>query len=118
MIASLSHAVDRTLATFDQLGVMWGPEVTPNLSVHGLTHEQVHQIQHEGGVENGASSEWTSSPYVESTVRTPMGWAVMFFASADLTCDRCRELCGLAACEAVEAAPLGGVVERMEGAGL
>lgn len=31
MIASLEHAVDRTLTVFDQLGSLWGPAVRPTL---------------------------------------------------------------------------------------
>lgn len=117
MNASLPHAVERTLAIFDQLGAMWGPVVRPNLSVHGLTHAQVHQLFHQGGVESGPAAEWTTNPYVCATLRTSLGWSVGFFASADLACDRCRELVGLP-CEVVEVAQLVGVVERMDGSGL
>jgi hypothetical protein len=121
MIANLSHAVDRTVAMFDQLGVMWGPEARPNLSVHGLSHDQVHELfQGRRAVEDGPSAEHTASPYVSATVRTGLDWTVSFFAHADLACDRCRELVGLPSevVEAVEAAQLAGIVDRMEGSGL
>lgn len=117
MIADLSHAVDRTVAVFDQLGVMWGPEARPILSVHGLTHDQVHRIHREGGGEDGPSAEYTSAPYIRAQVSTRLGWSVSFFGTPDLSCDRCRELFGLPA-EATEAAQLAGVVERMDGGGL
>lgn len=115
MITDFSHAVERTLTIFDQLGAMWGPEIHPSLAVHGLTHDQVHRLYERGCVETGASAEWTNPPYVAARLRTHMGWEVSFFGAAALSsCDRCRELCGLPE----ETAQLAGVVERMEGGGL
>ena len=40
----LEHAVDRTMAIRDQLGVMWGPGNVMTLAVHGPTHDQIHQL--------------------------------------------------------------------------
>jgi hypothetical protein len=117
MIANLSHAVDRTLTVFDQLGVMWGPGPRPVLSVHGLSHEQVHEMHRDGGVEDGPSAEYTVHPYIRVQFVTRLGWSVGFFGTPDLTCDRCRELIGLAS-EAVDAVQLAGVVDRMEGGGM
>lgn len=120
MMASLPHAVERTLTIFDQLGAMWGPDVRLSLSVHGLTHGQVHELFRQGGVEDGPAADWTTHPYVRAELTTSLGWSVGFFAHADLTCDRCRELVGLP-CDvvgAVEAAQLAGMTDRMDGAGL
>lgn len=91
MIASLEHAVDRTVTAFDQLGAMWGPGVAPNLTVHGLTHDQVHEL---GGAPLTFRDGFSDDPsYVAMTrVRTPLGWSVGFFGDADLACERCRRL--------------------------
>lgn len=120
MIASLEHAVTRTVAIYDQLGVMWGPESKPILSVHGLSHDQVHEISRSGGVEDGPDASYTASPYIRVQIRTRLGWSVGFFGTPDLGCDWCRDLLGLPAEEidAVEAVQLAGIVERMDGGGL
>lgn len=112
MIASLAHAVMRTSATLDQLGVLWGSDIHPNLSVHGLSHEQIHEL-------GGAEQVWRdyAYPHVEryiasTRLRTPMGWEVVFMGLAAVTsCLRCGEL---SQAEAIEAAQLAG----LDGSGL
>lgn len=117
MNASLSHAVDRTTAVIDQLGVMWGPEARLSVTVHGLPHEQIHRIG--GSEEQGfrAPSGWDGGYVVSTARRTPLGWRLGFFGRADLACPRCRELVGLPS-ETAEAVQMAGIVERMDGGGL
>jgi hypothetical protein len=91
MIAGLPHAVKRTLATFDQLGTMWGRGVILNLTLHGLSHEQIHRLGGEQLVFRDGYAD--DRAYVASTrIATPMGWTIGVFGEADLTCDQCRAL--------------------------
>lgn len=93
MMARLEHAVDRTRMVFDQLGALWGPEVHPNLSLHGLSHEQIHLL---GGPEIVFEDDGRSPEYVIGTrLPTPLGWEVAIFGDADLTCEQCRRLARL-----------------------
>lgn len=102
MIASLPHAVERTIATFDQLGAMWGPTIRPALSVHGLTHQQIHEI-------GGAAIGFECPEYVVATrITTPLGWEIAFFGAADLTCSDCCQSLARSLDRYIEAARLGG----------
>lgn len=115
MIATLEHRVDRTRAVFDQLGALWGPEVHPNLSLHGLSHEQIHLL---GGPQIVFDDGARAPEYVIGTrLPTPLGWEVAIFGDADLACEQCRRLARLDE-QATDAAQLAGIVDRMEGGGL
>lgn len=114
MMASLEHAVSRTLTVFDQLGVMWGPEARADVSVHRLTHDQVHAI---GGPESAYEVTVERPAFICTRVETPLGFSVSFFGTPHGTCARCRELLGLPRLE-VEAAQIAGIVERLEGSGV
>jgi len=109
MQADVQHALDRTIAVYDQLGALWGPEGRLSLSIHGLPHDQIHRL---GGPDEAAYRSpiaWRAD-YLVSTIRiTPLGWRIGFVGKADLTCRRCRALLGIP--DGVEAAQAAGVTE-------
>lgn len=110
MIASLEHAVDRTKAYYDQLGMLWSPEANVSLTVHGLKHEQLHQLGGDAVVFSDGLPGHAQVCIVSTRVRTPAGWEVGFFGDADLGCETCRRLARQSG-EHLEALALAGIVE-------
>lgn len=104
MQASLEHAVERTTATLDQLGIMWGQDRRLYVSIHNLPHDQIHRIGRDETTY--AHSVVLSEFVVTARAATPLGWEVTFFGIADPNCPRCQELR-----HADEAAQIAGVTE-------
>lgn len=93
MIATVPHAASRTLSMADQLGAMWGPDIHANVSVHGLSHEQMHELGRRETVWRDPAYPSVVRYIASARVRTPMGREVVFMGDAAVSgCERCREL--------------------------